>query len=124
MTGDKCPRCQGELKPTNHGLHHLHCALGRSICPRCYVDTQPARTARYDAKHRGKYEATVRSKILDDLKQLSEERASLRKLATDERVSLMQSIRSQVAAEEADKIRRLSLIAKIRWLFNPFGVNQ
>ena len=126
LTPDQqCPKCKGELRPKDHGLHHLHWALDRPICPSCYIATQSERLAR--GKHReifdvNQYPTMFKKRMFEELKALAEERNAVKRSLGAEREAAKEAIRAEVRAEEVDAIRRSPFFTRLHLLFNPFGV--
>jgi hypothetical protein len=107
-----CPKCKGELRPKGHGLHPLHWAVDRPVCPACWMKTQPERLARQ--KHKEVFDAVqyptaFRKRINDEIRALSKERDNIRRAAESE----MKSLKAMVYGS----IKNLSVWQRIKLCF-------
>lgn len=99
MMDERCPKCHKALRPTGHGLHHLHWALGRDICPACYLETQPLRLQRlkireiFDATQ---YPTAFRKRMWDEAKAAMAERNR----CIRDRDKVKAELRAEIHAEE------------------------
>lgn len=122
----ECQRCRGELRPQNHGLHKLHWALDRPICPKCWLETQPERLERGKAKevfNASLYPDQAKKRLWDEIRSLVKEREDIRLSASKEIESLRRVVYDGVRDQLESSIRRMSLWNRLRLLFNPFAVS-
>lgn len=110
---EECPKCGGDLRPKDHGLHPLHWALGKPICPTCYMATQPQRLER--GKHREvfdvqQYPTLFKQRLFAEIRELVAERNGLR--------SDTNGVRAEIANVAANEVKtsfaRMSLFRRMK----------
>lgn len=110
----KCPRCSGELRPKGHGLHPLHWALDRPICPTCWLATQSQRLERIKVREvfdAAQYPTAFRKRLIDEIRSLTKERENIRSSAKAEI--------SSIQAVVYGSLRKLTLWQRVKLLFDP-----
>lgn len=109
---ETCPRCSKALRPTDHGLHHLHWALGRPVCPSCWIATQPQRLERTKAREifdASQFPTAFRKRMWDEAKAALAERNRYvrdRDRAKDE-------LRAEIHHEELIWVTRMPHISQV-----------